>query len=200
MFEEYNKFISQYVLLNSLEWKLFKSKIRAFNYNKGDIIHHAGEVCSSLMFINYGIVRAYILSDNGSDQTWGVFFNDENAKMENVYAVDYDSFINQRKSKLSFEVIEDCELLSISYKDLQSLYKHSKKSEKFGRIMTELAYSYIHNLCIDRKTKTALERYNKFMEQSPYILQKIPQQHIATFLGITPQSLCRIKKQSNYPM
>jgi hypothetical protein len=67
--------------------------------------------------------------------------------------------------------------------------------------MAELAYSYTHNLIIDRLTKTASERYNNFINQTPYLLDKVPQYHIATLLGITPQSLSRIKKeQGNYPM
>jgi CRP-like cAMP-binding protein len=200
MYKKYKKFVSQYVSFNPVEWKLFKAKLKESKHNKGEIIHYSGEICTDLMFINYGIIRAYILSANGSDHTWSIFFNDKNSEMTNVYAIDYDSFINQRNSRLSFEVLEDCQLLSLSYDDLQFLYKYSKKAEKFGRLMAELAYSYTHNLIIDRLTKSASERYNNFIAQTPYLLEKVPQYHIATLLGITPQSLSRIKKeQGNYP-
>lgn len=194
MFEKYRLFISQYILFNSLEWKLFKSKLKISNHKKGEIIHRSGEICKDLMFVNYGIIRAYIVSIDGSDHTWSIFFNDENSEMTNVYAIDYDSFINQRKSTLSFEVLEDCQLLSLSYDDLQFLYNRSKKAERLGRLMAEIAYSYTHNLVIDRLTKTASERYDDFINQTPYLLGKVPQYHIATLLGITPQSLSRIKK------
>ena len=61
--------------------------------------------------------------------------------------------------------------------------------------MAEQAYSYAHNLILDRLTKTASMRYQEFIENTPYLLDKVPQYHIATFLGITPQSLSRIKKE-----
>ncbi len=187
--------MDKYVSLNMIEWTLFKSKLKKFQYKKGEIIHYAGDVCTKLMFINNGIIRAYIIDENGKDYTWNICFNDTNSKMTNVYAVDYDSFINQNESKISFEVLEDCELLSLTYNDLQFLYNNSKKGEKFGRLMAELAYSHTHNAAINRLTKTAKERFEDFRNQTPYLLDKVPQYHIATYLGITPQSLSRLKKE-----
>lgn len=195
MYEKYEHFVSQYIAFNAIEWTLLKSKLKEAQYKKGEIIHTAGNVCTKLMFINHGIIRAYTISSQGHDHTWSIFFNDENSEMTNVFAVDYESFINQSKSRLSFEVLEDCQLLYLTHDDLQSLYRFSKKAERFGRLMTEIAYSYTHNLIIDRLTKTATERYLGFVQQTPYLLEKVPQYHIATLLGITPQSLSRIKKE-----
>jgi CRP-like cAMP-binding protein len=193
MFTKYKKFMDKYVSLNQIEWTLFKSKIKIDHYKKGEIIHYAGDVCTKLMFINYGIIRAYIIDINGKDYTWNICFNDINSKMTNVYIVDYDSFVNQSQSRISFEVLEDCELLSLTYNDLQFLYKYSKKGERFGRLMAEIAYSHTHNATIDRLTKTAKERFEDLINEAPYLLEKVPQYHIATYLGITPQSLSRLK-------
>lgn len=195
--DRFREFVSQYVSFNQVEWALLESKLKASQHGKGEIIHHAGDVCKQLMFINSGIVRAYVVDEGGNDHTWSIFFNDENSEMTNVYVIDYDSFVTQQVSRLTFEVLEDCELLALSYTDLQFLYKYSKKAERLGRLMAELAYSYTHNLIIDRLTKTATERYNDFKQRTPYLLDKVPQYHIATLLGITPQSLSRIKKNSD---
>ena len=201
MLKRYKQFTSQHVSFNPIEWKLLESRLKETRHKKGEIIHHSGDICNNLMFINYGIIRAYIISENGSDHTWSIFFNDDNSEMTNVYVVDYDSFVKQSQSQLSFEVLEDCQLLSLSYEDLQLLYKYSKRAERFGRVMAELAYSHTHNLIIDRLTKTAAQRYQNFIDKTPYLLDKVPQYHIATLLGITPQSLSRIKKeQIHYPM
>jgi len=194
MYTKYKNFISQYVSFNLLEWQLCKSKLKVAKYQKGEIIHYAGDICQQLYFINSGIVRAYLIDDNGKDYTWSIFFNDDNAEMTNVFVVDYDSFINQSESQLSFEVLEECELLCIEYDDIQSLYKYFKKGEQLGRIMAELAYSHVHKIKIDQLTKTASERFESFVEKTPYLLDKVPQYHIATYLGITPQSLSRLKK------
>ena len=96
---------------------------------------------------------------------------------------------------LSFEVLEDCQLLSIQYDELQELYHQYKNGERFGRLMAEEAYCAAHSIVMDRLTKTAAVRYKEFIENTPFLLDKVPQYHIATLLGITPQSLSRIKKE-----
>jgi len=196
MYTRYKEFADQYISLNAVEWTLFKSKLTINHYKKGDILHHAGDICNSLHFINHGLIRLYIIDETGKDHTWNICFNDHNAKMLNLFAVDYDSFIGQTESQISLEVLEDCELLSLSYNGMQFLYEQSKKSERFDRLMAELAYSYTQNLIIDRLTKSARERYQDFMEKTPFLMEKVPQYHIASYLGITPQHLSRLKRSA----
>lgn len=62
--------------------------------------------------------------------------------------------------------------------------------------MGQEAYSYLHNLIIQRQTLTAKERFEEFIKNTPHLLDKVPQYHIATFLGITPQHLSRLKKEN----
>jgi len=195
MYKKYKEFIDPYISFNIIEWRLFKSKLKISQHKKGEIVHYAGDICSKLMFINYGIARAYIIDDEGKDHTWSIYFNDKNAKMTNFYLVDYDSFIHQTKSHISIEILEDCELVSICYDDVQFLYNKLKKGERFGRLMSESAYAYTHNYIIDRMTKSAMQRFEEFMQNTPYLLEKVPQYHIATLLGIAPQSLSRLKRQ-----
>jgi CRP-like cAMP-binding protein len=195
MYQKYKKFIDQYISFNIIEWTLFKSKLKISHHKKGEIVHYAGYICTKLMFINSGIARAYIIDDEGKDHTWSIYFNDDNAKMTNVYLVDYDSFIHQNSSHISIEILEDCELVTVGYDDVQFLYNKLKKGERFGRLMSESAYSYTHNYIIDRMTKSATQRFEEFMQNTPYLLDKVPQYHIATLLGIAPQSLSRLKKR-----
>jgi len=200
MYSKYKKFIDQYVSLNPIEWRLLKSKLTRHYYKKGEIIHFSGDVCDRLSFVNSGLLRLYIIDEQGKDHTWSICFNGEHAQMTNLFVVDYDSFVNQRPSYINFEVLEDCELLSMSYDDMQLLYSRSKNAERFGRLMAELSYSYTHNLIVDRLTKSASERFELFMQQTPYLLEKVPQYHIASLLDMTPQHLSRLKKLSNESM
>ena len=193
IFEQYKKFIYQYVPFSPTEWELLKKLSRVEYFKKGEIIHHAGGVFEKIYFINTGLVRAYVIDAEAKDFTWNLFFNDKNAEMTNVYVVDYESFVNKCESKITFEVLEDCELISTTYDNLALFYNRSKTSERFGRIMAELAYSSVHNSVINKLTKTAQERYQDLIKNSPYLLEKVPQYHIASFLGVTPQSLSRIK-------
>lgn len=195
MYKKYKSFIDQYISLNIIEWTLFKSKLKTAYFKKGEIIHYAGDVCSKMMFLNSGLARAYLLDENGKDFTWSIFFNDENAEMTNLFIVDYDSFINQTRSKISIEILEDCEVVVSSYEDIQFFYNNLKKGDRFGRLMSQEAYSYLHNYFITRQTYSAKERFDDFMQRTPYLLEKVPQYHIASFLGITPQHLSRLKKE-----
>jgi len=186
MFSKYKIFIEKHVPLNFIEWNIIKSKLKIIHYKKGDIIHNIGDVSTQLLFMNRGLARAYIIDENGKDNTWSVFFNDKNSHMTNLFVVDYESFINQTPSKLAIDALEDCEVVCTDYKDVQFLYKNTKKGDNFGRLMAQDAYSYLHNFIITRQTKNAKERFEAFLHATPYLLDKVPQYHIATLLGITP--------------
>ena len=194
MFTKYKKFIEQYISFNLLEWSLIKSKFTITKFIKGETILSIGDICNKLYFIESGLARAYMISEEGKDYTWSIFFNDKNAHMTNLFVVDYESFVNQVPSNLNIEALEECILISVDYSDIQFLYNHLKKGERFGRLMTQEAYSYLHQQTIDRQIKTAEERFENFMEKTPYLLEKVPQYHIATFLGMTPQYLSILKK------
>jgi CRP-like cAMP-binding protein len=178
------------------EWRFFQSKLFVEHFDKGDTILQIGEVCDKLRFINSGLARGYVITEEGKDYTWSIFFNDDTSMVPNLFVVDYESFINQTESTLTIEALDACEILSIHYDDLQMIYDNLKSGERFGRLMNAEAYSYLHKLTIDRQTKTARERFDAFMEQTPFLLDKVPQYHIATFLGITPQYLSLMKKQT----
>ncbi|MBL0686562.1 MAG: Crp/Fnr family transcriptional regulator [Sulfurospirillum sp.] len=195
MLTQYKTFIQKYVSLNFIEWNIVKSKFKIIHYKKGDVIHKIGNISTKLMFINSGLARGYTIDENGKDYTFTIYFNDKNSHMTNLFVVDYESFLTQTPSKLCIDAIEDCEVVSTSYKDMQFLYSNTKKGDRFGRLMSDEAYVYLHNFIIQRQTLSAKERFEDFMHSTPHLLDKLPQYHIATFLGITPQHLSRLKKE-----
>ena len=195
MFSKYKAFIEGYIHTNFIEWSLVQSKLSVEHFKKGETILFIGDVCSKLLFMNAGLARAYIIAEDGKDYTWSIFFNDKNSQMTNLFVVDYDSFLNQSETRLNIEAIEDCELISMEYKDVQFLYDKLKKGERFGRLMSQEAYSYLHKQSIDWQIQSAEERFEEFMEKTPYLLEKVPQYHIASFLGVTPQYLSGLKKR-----
>jgi len=194
MYERYKTFINRYISLGAFSWKLFESKLTTIDYPKGSIIHSIGDIAPRLLFINSGIARAYTLDENGKDYTFSIYFNDENAHMTNLFVVDYESFVNQSPSRLEIEVLEDCEMIALKYKDVEFIYNRLKKGERFGRLMNQEAYSYSHHRILDLQSKSAKERFEDFMAHTPYLLDKVPQYQIASLLGITPEHLSRLKK------
>ncbi len=198
MFEHYKKFIEQYINLNLVEWKLIESKLTLTSFKKGETILHQGDVCKNLYFINSGLARGFVIDANGKDFTWSIYFNDTHAHMTNLFVTDYESFLNQQPSSIHIEALEDCEIVVTSFLDVEFIYNNLKKGERFGRLMAQEAYKYLHHQIINRETKSAKERFEEFLEQTPHLLNKVPQYHIATFLGITPQHLSRLKKANAY--
>ena len=198
MYTKYKEFIDKYIDITSEEWELYKSKINIEHYKKGQIIHHSGDVCKKISFINSGLARAYMIGEDGKDYTWNIMFNDNNAKVNNLFVVDYYSFITQNESMVNIEVIEDCELLVLEYDVVQSLHKTLRKEERLSRIISEIAYATLYEKMVDRQMKTSQERFEEFMQTTPYLLDKVPQYHIATYLNMTPQYLSQLKKEYKY--
>lgn len=194
MVAQYRAFISRYISLGRFSWRLFESKLKILHYPKGSIIHTMGEVAPRLLFINSGLARAYTLDENGKDYTFSIYFNDANAHMTNLFVVDYESFVNQSPSRLEIEALEDCKMIAVEYSDVEFVYNRLKKGERFGRLMNQEAYSYAHHRILDLQSKSAKERFEDFMEQTPFLLDKVPQYQIASLLGITPEHLSRLKK------
>ncbi len=197
MYSKYQNFISKHIAINQKEWEFFESKLTIKHFKKGQIIYNIGDICTELYFMESGLARAYIIDESGKDYTWSIFFNDKNSHMTNLFVIDYDSFLHQEPSNLEIEALEDSILIAISYDDLQIVYNNLKSGERFGRLMAQEAYSYLHKNIINKQIKSAKERFIEFMQTTPHLLEKVPQYHIATFLGITPQHLSRLKAQLN---
>ena len=194
-YEKLKSFLSKYVFLGDLEWAFCEQFIQKSSYKKGEIVHHCGDVLRKLFFVNYGVLRSYLLDIIGNDFTWVICFNDENASVPNIFAVDYDSLLNQTPSNFTIEVLEDCELFWINYDVLEKLYNFSKKYERLGRLLAENGYVYAQKRVIDMTIKSSIERYENFIELHNHLLSKVPQYYIASYLKISPQHLSSIKQK-----
>ena len=191
----YRKYIEQFITLNKVEWSILKSQLTIETFKKGETIHHMGDICKDCYFITKGIVRSYTLDGRGKDYTTGIHFNDQKAKIYNVYIIDFFSFINQSESDLAYDVIEDCTLVKITYTNTQLFYKYSKKGEYFGRVTAELAYLEAHNQIISSKIDNAEARIKEFLSNRLELMEKVPQYHIASYLNVSPQLFSTIKNK-----
>jgi len=195
MYEKYKDFLSRYITVNPIEWSVMRQGLKVAHFRKGETIFMAGNVCKNLYFINSGLARAYAIGEDGKDFTWSIFFNDKNADMSNLFVVDYESFVNSSEAQLTIEAIEDCELVYLTKDDLNFLYDKYKKAESFGRLMNQEAYTLLHKRILNLKLKSAKERFQEFIKETPYLLEKVPQYYIASYLGITPQYLSKLKRE-----
>ncbi|HEY9256692.1 Crp/Fnr family transcriptional regulator, partial [Chitinophaga sp.] len=107
----------------------------------------------------------------------------------------FNSYISQSRSHEVFECITDCELLRVSRTDLEDLLKHNQRWSEFGKIVYEEVIRYNEQKVKDLVSLTARERYFNLINKFPDIVQHVPLQYIASFIGIKPESLSRIRRE-----
>ena len=197
MFESYKNLIEEFVTLENEEWALIQSKLKVVQYKKGDTLLHAGDVCKTLRFINKGIARLYFINEEGKEFTCFIAFNDESARPTDKFILDFESYSKQTESGSFADVVDDCEIVECSYENMQELCSKVKKLQLFMEEMGTLVFASIRDDMIYRSTTTAKQRYEDFLHDKPLLLKKVPQHQLATFLGIAPQSLSRLKNESN---
>jgi CRP-like cAMP-binding protein len=115
---------------------------------------------------------------------------------EHDVCCDYMSFLTQTPAQLYTQTFEPLLLLSISYQSLQQIYNHTEIGNKIGRLAAEALYIHKQNQQIDLLTRTAEERYHLLLQKQPQIILRTPSKHIASYLGITPESISRIRKSA----
>ena len=147
----------------------------------------AGKTAQEIYFILTGCIRLYYEKD-GIDIS-AYFFT------ENMFAGAYDSFISQKPSRHSIEALEDCEVLVITYVELQKLFKEFPGMNEVVRKVLEERFVSLHELFTSQILDSPEERYLNLQHQRPDLLNRIPQHQIATYLGITPVSLSRIRNR-----
>ncbi|GAB1308655.1 Crp/Fnr family transcriptional regulator [Urechidicola sp. KH5] len=185
--EEIKKFIDSIYPLSDSDWDFFSSKLRKEEINKSSTIIKIGEIESYLSFISEGIVRLYIPKEEG-ELTFGFLF-------ENEFVTAYDSFITQTPSRYQIETLTNTTLWRISVKDLQEVYKETENGNLIGRRMAENMFLIKSKREISLLNKTAEERYLDLFSERPKLLKQIPLKYIASYIGVTPQALSRIRKR-----
>jgi CRP-like cAMP-binding protein len=162
---------------------LFLQKI----YKKGDHLLSEGEICRHITFIESGLVRYYINKD-GEERT--NYFN-----KEGEFVCDYPSFLPHVPSGVNIQALEDCTVWTISYDGIQRFYTEVRHGERFGRLGIEEVFVTVAAQLGSLYTDSPEMRYQKFLFNYPTIVQRIPQYYIASYVGVKPQSLSRIRKR-----
>jgi CRP-like cAMP-binding protein len=162
---------------------LFKEK----TYKKGEFFLEEGKVCKQVGFVAKGLLR-YFINHDGEDKTYDF-------AQENGFVCNYESFIPRTPSTKNIQALEDCEILQISYDDLQVFYNSISQAERFGRIVIEQVFIQTLQDLSSFYTDTPALRYEKLLTRHPDLLQRMSQYHIASYVGVKPQSLSRIRKR-----
>jgi CRP/FNR family transcriptional regulator, anaerobic regulatory protein len=168
--------------LTTITGKLVLKKLK-----RKEFLCQEGQVCHSVAFINQGCLRYFYLTD-GEEKTGQFFF-------ENAWYTDYESFLTGEPSKQNIQALEPSELLILSKTVLHELYETLPKFERFGRIMAENAYLGSRKNNVSYLTLSPEERYQQLIRERPKLLERVSLKYIASYLGIKPESLSRIRKR-----
>ena len=178
--------ISQHISLDSKEVELFLSKIKTVNYKSKTILLSAGEVATCTYFVNSGILRSFNINDNIIEHI--LHFACEGWWLGDMY-----SYISEKPGNLFIEVLEDAEVVIITKENQQQLYQEIPKLERFFRILAENSLVAHQERLMDNLSLTAEERFEKFCSKYPTLIQKVPQKHIASYIGVTPEFFSKMK-------
>ena len=180
--------IKQLIRLSEPEEQLIEDLFVEKHFAKGDFFLRENQVCRQLGLIHQGIIRYYI-NVGGEDKTY--FFG-----REGDFVCEYESFIQQIPSDKNIQVLEDSSIFLINFGGLQRVYSEIKEGNLLGRIGIEQVFVSILQQLTSFYNDPPELRYRRFLESFPDIVQRVPQYYIASYVGIKPQSLSRIRNRA----
>lgn len=166
---------------------LLRDEFHPLMLKKGTHFIKQGEVSSAIAFINRGFFRYYHIS-NGEEITSDFSF-------EKTFITSFISLITGEPSRIAVQALDDSMLLVLKRSRLYELYETNHTMERMGRLLAEKAFTDNTNHLLSFLNDKAAIRYQNLLEQAPHMVQKIPLVYIASYLGISPETLSRIRKK-----
>jgi len=185
--EKFIQFLNEKVHLSTEDKSFLRNRLKLKTFEKGASILREGQVSQSFYFNVEGFVRLFYL--RGHEERTAYFYP------EGVFISAYESFVKQKPSKVNLEAAETSKLIEINAEASMALLQYDPKFESIARAIMEEELIAHQRIIESLLTLSAEERYGQLMEESPWIFGRIPQQHIASYIGVQPESLSRIKKR-----
>jgi CRP-like cAMP-binding protein len=187
MYEKLKAYCKQKVPLSNSELDLIDSHFEVKTLRKKEFLQQDNKVCNFIAFIAEGSIRHYHVKD-GIEKTCDISF-------ENSWVTDFQSFTYETVSKMNLQAMEDTTVFIITRPNLFRLYKECPKYETFGRLMAEQVAQRATDIAMSLSSDKPEERFQKLIKTQPDLFQRVPQKYIANFLGISPESLSRIRNR-----
>ncbi|WP_020526793.1 Crp/Fnr family transcriptional regulator [Flexithrix dorotheae] len=187
MFDQIKANIDKKISLTEEEFQRFTSFLKTKKLRKKQHLLFEGDKCDFTGFVNEGCLRTYFLDNHAKEHIINFSFED-------WWVGDLYSLLTGNPAIYAIEALEETEVILIGKDDLENIYHEIPKFERFFRILTQNAYIAFQRRVMDNFSQTAEENYQALLKKFPFITQRVPQYHIAAYLGITPESLSRIRK------
>jgi len=179
--------IKRYVVLSEAEKKRLIAIIRTTKIRKRQYIDQPGYVCKYRNYIVQGAFRSYYVDNDGKEHTIQI-------AIEDWFVSDFYSYITQTPATLYVEALEDSVIFQMTYEDIEGLCKEIHGLSEYFRVTTERAFAFSRNRALSNLSMTAEEKYLELLGRYPNIVHRVPQKVIASYLGITPEFMSKIRK------
>lgn len=157
--------------------------------SRKEYLLRAGQVSRRICFIARGLLRCFYLKDDQEVSSWFM--------KEGDVIVSVESFFGQMESYESIVALEDCLLYYITYDELQHIYRHFPEFNFIGRVLLERYYTLSERRLYSLRMQRSPERYEYLLEHHPELIQRVPMKYLASYLGITEETLSRIRSKLN---
>ena len=188
MFEKLIQNITDKVALGEKDIEVLKTFFIPKKIRKRQYLLNAGDVCQHITFIEKGLLRSFTVDDDGNEYV--VQF-----AIEGSWISDMGSFISGKEALYNIEALEDAEVLNLTRQSMDELLNQFPLMERFFRLLMQNNIVALQRRVIAYMSLSAEEKYVRLMEVYPDIMNRASQQHIASYLSITPETLSRIRKK-----
>ena len=182
------KHFAKYLPLDEIEANELTSRLKERTIKRRQYILQEGDVCKYFTYVQKGCFKMYGVDHAGTEHN--LLF-----AAENEWITDLDSLHKERPSKLFIEALEPSVIYQISKGDLWYLYTHFPKFDRNFRVIIEDKYIELQNRLLQTFSYTAYQRYENFLKAYPHLTNRLPNTQIASYLGITPEFLSKIRKE-----
>ena len=179
--------LTNYYSLSGSANNALQDYFKKISLAKGEFLLTEGKVCSQLYFLEKGALRGFYNLDGKEITHWFGFEND--------FVTSLHSFITQEPAVENIQLLEGSILWAISKEQLKELFNQHHEIERLVRIVYEKYYIRLEERFVNAQFKTARERYENLLQQTPHILERVSLGHIASYLGITQETLSRIRSR-----
>jgi len=185
--EQIRQVMKQMIDVSEDELNDFLSGAITKTFKRQEIISRPASIPNEIFFINKGIIRVLITDNEGTEHT--IHF-----ALENQFIADYSNFIQQQPSIYSLQTLEETEVVILPRSAIEWGYKNLKEGQKMGRLIAEYYFIYQDDRIKNNYIRTPKQRYDSITDVFPNIHNRVAQHMIASYLGITPIHLSRLKK------
>lgn len=188
MYEVFFRKFNEKVALSKEEEDQIRSFLLAKKLRKKQYLLQEGDICKYICLVEKGVLKSFLVDESGTDRITAF-------ALEGWTIADLSSFIKQEPATLNIDALEDCELVLISKSAHEELLARVPKYETYTRILMTDAYMALQKRTTSMVSLSLEERYKTLSEMYPSIVQRVPQHMIASYMGMSPETLSRVRSR-----